>query len=100
MKSLTLIDAALPGMVPPRTFPLPFEVNIKLWQFSFNTLPELPELLTERREPALLDWLFDKKMEHPELLLPPSGSVVGIDESDVMSVGAPGAWDQDYRRFS
>ena len=66
LKSLTLLDSAIPGCSAPRTFPLPYEVNIKLWQFSFNTLPELPEILTQGRERQLFDWLFDKKAQHPE----------------------------------
>ena len=66
VKSLTLIDAALPGLAPPQSFPLPFEVNVKLWQFSFCTLPELPELLTQGRERELFEWLFRHKAEHPE----------------------------------
>ena len=66
VRSLTLIDAAIPGLAPPRAFPLPFEVNQKLWQFSFNLLPELPELLTRGRERELFDWLFINKAEHPE----------------------------------
>ena len=66
VRSLTLIDASIPGLAPPLAFPLPFEVNQKLWQFSFNILPELPELLTRGRERELFDWLFDNKAEHPE----------------------------------
>jgi pimeloyl-ACP methyl ester carboxylesterase len=66
VRSLTLIDASIPGLAPPRSFPLPFEVNKKLWQFSFNILPELPELLTRGRERELFDWLFDNKAEYPE----------------------------------
>jgi pimeloyl-ACP methyl ester carboxylesterase len=66
VRSLTLIDAAIPGLAPPRAFPLPFEINKKLWQFSFNVLPELPELLTRGRERELFDWLFEHKAEHPE----------------------------------
>jgi pimeloyl-ACP methyl ester carboxylesterase len=66
IKSLTLLDASIPGCSPPRTFPLPYEVNIKLWQFSFNALPELPEILTRGRERELFDWLFNKKSRHPE----------------------------------
>lgn len=66
IKSLTLLDAALPGLTPPRSFPLPPEVNVKLWQFSFNTLPELPEILTAGHERALFDWLIDHKAVHPE----------------------------------
>lgn len=66
IRSLTLLDAALPGLAPPLSFPLAPEVNVKLWQFSFNTLPDLPEVLTQGRERQLLDWLFDHKAQHPE----------------------------------
>ena len=68
LMSLTLLDSVVPGCSAPLTFPLPFEVNVKLWQFSFNTLPELPEILTRGRERELLDWLFDHKAAHPERL--------------------------------
>jgi pimeloyl-ACP methyl ester carboxylesterase len=61
VKSLTLLDSALPGLVPPQKFPLPYEVNIKLWQFSFNSIPELPELLTSGHEREYLDWFFRNK---------------------------------------
>ena len=61
-----MLDSAVPGCSAPRTFPLPYEVNMKLWQFSFNTLPELPEILTHGRERELLDWLFENKSQHPE----------------------------------
>jgi hypothetical protein len=47
-------------------FPLPPEENIGLWQFSFNRLPELPEILTVGRERELFDWLFQHKAAHPE----------------------------------
>jgi len=66
IKSLTMLDASIPGCSAPRTFPLPYDVNMKLWQFSFNALPELPEILTKGRERELLDWLFDRKSQHPE----------------------------------
>jgi pimeloyl-ACP methyl ester carboxylesterase len=39
-----------------------------MWQFSFNALPELPEVLTEGRERELFNWLFDQKATHPERL--------------------------------
>jgi pimeloyl-ACP methyl ester carboxylesterase len=39
-----------------------------MWQFSFNALPELPEVLTEGRERELFNWLFDQKATHPEKL--------------------------------
>jgi pimeloyl-ACP methyl ester carboxylesterase len=70
VKSLTLLDSAVPGCSAPPNFPLPYEVNLKLWQFSFNALPDLPEILTQGRERELLDWLFDRKSQHPERISP------------------------------
>ncbi len=61
-----MLDSAVPGCSPPQTFPLPYEVNVKLWQFSFNTLPDLPEALTEGRERQLFEWLIQHKAQHPE----------------------------------
>jgi pimeloyl-ACP methyl ester carboxylesterase len=66
VKSLTVIDSTMPGLAPRRPFPLAHEENIKLWQFAFNRLPELPEILTAGRERELLDWLFQHKAIHPE----------------------------------
>ena len=68
IRSLTLLDSALPGLAVPLSFPLPPEVNVKLWQFSFNTLPDLPEVLTQGRERLLFEWLFQHKAQHPERL--------------------------------
>jgi pimeloyl-ACP methyl ester carboxylesterase len=65
LKSLTVIDGGIPGLWS-RTFPMPPEQNIGVWQFSFNTLPELPEILTAGRERELFDWLFQHKAAHPE----------------------------------
>ena len=66
LKSLTLLDSVVPGCSTPQTFPLTYEVNVKLWQFSFNTLPDLPEILTEGRERQVLEWLIEHKAQHPE----------------------------------
>jgi pimeloyl-ACP methyl ester carboxylesterase len=66
VKSLTLLDSALPGLVQPQNFPLPYEVNLKLWQLSFNLIPELPELLTKDREREFIDWFFRNKAVHLE----------------------------------
>jgi pimeloyl-ACP methyl ester carboxylesterase len=66
LRSLTMLDSAIPGLAPPLSFPLPDQVNVKLWQFAFNRLPELPEILTQGRERPLLNWLFDQKAEHPD----------------------------------
>ena len=61
VRSLTLLDTAVPGTGAPQSFPLPPELNVKLWQFSFNILPDLPEILTTGRERELFDWLFKQK---------------------------------------
>ena len=68
VKSLTLLDAAIPGLAAQPTYPLPYQLNLKLWQFSFNSLPDLPEVLTKGRERELFNWLFDQKATHPEKL--------------------------------
>ena len=66
IKSLTLLDTAVPGTGTPQDFPLPSELNVKLWQFSFNALPDLPEILTAGRERELFDCLFEQKSERLE----------------------------------
>jgi hypothetical protein len=55
----------VPGLAPPQQFPLPANLNHKLFQFSFNALPGLPEILTQGREREFMDWLFDIKAVHP-----------------------------------
>jgi pimeloyl-ACP methyl ester carboxylesterase len=69
IKSLTILDSAIPGYGPPLQYPLPETVNVKMWQFSFNALPNLPEILTKGKEGELLNWLFDVKAVHPERIL-------------------------------
>lgn len=66
VRSLTLLDTAVPGTGAPQSFPLSPELNVRLWQFSFNILPDLPEILTTRRERELFDWLFENKSERLE----------------------------------
>ena len=66
VKSLTVLDAAISAKTSFLPFPLPDAANLKLWQFSFNRLPDLPEALTQGRERIFLDWLFDHKAVHPE----------------------------------
>jgi hypothetical protein len=39
-----------------------------MWQFSFNSLPDLPEVLTKGRERELFNWLFDHKATYPDRL--------------------------------
>jgi len=63
IRSLTLIDARIPGIVP---FP-PFnpQAAIVSWHFAFNFLPELPEILIEGREREFLKWLFESRTPTP-----------------------------------
>lgn len=66
IRSVSLFDAAVPGLASPMAFPPPKAANFKIFQFSFNQLPELPEILTAGRERQFLDWLFDNKAVHPQ----------------------------------
>ncbi|KAL4736478.1 Alpha/Beta hydrolase protein [Aspergillus similis] len=66
IKSLSILDAGVPGFMPQLQFPLPAETNLRLWQFSFNALPELPEILTRGRERELLTWFFNLKTVHAD----------------------------------
>lgn len=66
IKSLSILDASVPGFMPALQFPLPRETNMRLWQFSFNALPELPEILTRGRERELLTWFFNLKTAHAD----------------------------------
>lgn len=61
VRSLTLIDAALPGLAPAAAFQLSPESARKVWHFYFNYLPELPELLITGREREFLQWSFREK---------------------------------------
>jgi len=63
IRSLTLIDARIPGLVPwPPFHP---KAAIVSWHFAFNMLPELPELLIEGREREFLAWLFRSRTPTP-----------------------------------
>lgn len=63
VRTLTLMDARTPGLVP---FPQ-FNPNAALlsWHFAFNMLPGLPELLIEGREREFLKWLFETRTPTP-----------------------------------
>jgi pimeloyl-ACP methyl ester carboxylesterase len=62
VKRLVLTEANVPGVSPPAPAGIPSEAaNLKSWQFSFNRLDDLPELLVQGRERAYLTWLFATK---------------------------------------
>jgi pimeloyl-ACP methyl ester carboxylesterase len=63
VRTLTLIDARIPGLVP--WAPMSPASAVTSWHFPFNSLPELPELLIEGRERAFLAWLFRSRTPTP-----------------------------------
>ena len=60
VKRLVLTDAAIPGLVADVHRLTPDRI-IKTWHFSFNFLPELPEILIAGREREFLTWLYRSK---------------------------------------
>jgi pimeloyl-ACP methyl ester carboxylesterase len=68
-KSLTLIDAGIPGIT------LPEEVRLsdfkKKWNFIFQMLPEMPAELTKGKEELYVGWWFKHKVFKPGAI-PPS----------------------------
>jgi pimeloyl-ACP methyl ester carboxylesterase len=61
VKRLVLTEAPILG-VSPLPLGIPSEaINLKLWQFGFNRLNDLPEVLVQGHERAYLTWLFQTK---------------------------------------
>ena len=59
---MVLTESNVPGITPPPPAGIPSEaVNLKSWQFAFNRLEDLPEVLVQGRERAYLTWLFATK---------------------------------------
>ena len=56
---LILTEAAVPGVTADAALPLAAAPNV--FQFYFNAVEKLPELLTQGREREFLDWLFRSK---------------------------------------
>jgi len=69
---VALIDAAIPGLTPPEAYRLAPATFSGSWHFTFNFVPELPELLIEGRERAFLEWFFRSKSLHPERAFTPA----------------------------
>jgi pimeloyl-ACP methyl ester carboxylesterase len=67
-KSLTLIDAGIPGVT------LGEEVKVsdyfRKWQFIFQMLPELPAELTKGKEDLYVGWWFKNKVHTPGAVPP------------------------------
>lgn len=59
LKSLTVVDAGIPGLIPDEIFK-PGNAS-RVWQFYFHAVADIPELLTEGREREYLSWYFHNK---------------------------------------
>ncbi|WP_288393219.1 alpha/beta hydrolase [uncultured Herbaspirillum sp.] len=71
VRTLSLLDAALPGISPLPTTEIPTdEINKRTWHFSFNRLPDLPEILVRGHERPYLTWLFTQKAARPWVFTP------------------------------
>lgn len=71
IRSLSLLDAALPGISALPTGDIPSDdVNKRTWHFSFNRIPDLPEILVRGHEREYLTWLFTQKAARPWVFTP------------------------------
>lgn len=59
LKSLTVVDAGIPGLIPDEIFKP--SNGARIWQFYFHGVSDIPELLTEGREREYLSWYFRNK---------------------------------------
>lgn len=59
LKSLTVVDAGIPGLIPDEIFK-PGNAS-RIWQFYFHAVDDIPEFLTEGREREYLSWYFHNK---------------------------------------
>ena len=83
---MVLTESNVPGITPPPPAGIPSEaVNLKSWQFAFNRLEDLPEVLVQGHERAYLTWLFATKTTRTYAIEP-----AALDEY-VRIFTAPGA---------
>ncbi len=60
VRRLVLSEATIPGAIAITGYPVD-EANRKTWQFGFNRLNDLPEILIAGHERAYLSWIFSNK---------------------------------------
>jgi pimeloyl-ACP methyl ester carboxylesterase len=68
VRRLVLLEAGLPGITPDSAFALANAPRV--FQFYFNSVPELPELLTRGKEREFLGWLFRTKTVNHDAISP------------------------------
>ena len=59
LRSLTVVDAGIPGLIPDELFK-PANAS-RIWQFYFHAVQDIPEFLIEGKEHAYLSWYFRNK---------------------------------------
>jgi pimeloyl-ACP methyl ester carboxylesterase len=85
VRRLVLTESNIPG-VTMFAGGIPSEaVNLKSWQFAFNRLNDLPEMLIQGRERAYLAWIFATKSFRPYAI-----DAAALDEY-TRQYSAPGA---------
>jgi pimeloyl-ACP methyl ester carboxylesterase len=85
VKRLVVTEVAVPGVTPTPAGVPSDAVNLKSWQFSFNRLEDLPEILVQGRERDYLTWIFATKSTRIYAIEP-----AALDEY-VRVYSAPGA---------
>lgn len=86
IRRLVLTETFLPGLLPAPSASVPSEaVNLKSWQFAFNRLNDLPEILVQGHEREYLTWIFATKATRSYAIEP-----AAIDEY-TREYSAPGA---------
>jgi pimeloyl-ACP methyl ester carboxylesterase len=62
VRRLVLTESNIPGVTTFASAGIPSETaNLKSWQFAFNRLNDLPEILVQGHERAYLAWIFATK---------------------------------------
>jgi pimeloyl-ACP methyl ester carboxylesterase len=86
VKRLVLTESNIPGVTSFASGGIPSEaINLKSWQFGFNRLVDLPEMLIQGREREYLTWIFATKSFRTYAIEP-----AAIDDY-VRQYAAPGA---------
>jgi pimeloyl-ACP methyl ester carboxylesterase len=86
VRRLVVTESNVPGVSPPAPAGIPSEaLNLKSWQFSFNRLDDLPEILVQGRERPYLAWIFATKANRAYAIEP-----AALDEY-VRVLSEPGA---------
>jgi len=93
LRSVTLIEAVVPGISAPGAYAFTPEQAKKTWHFFFNYLPELPEELTAGREGVILEWIFRHRAARPEAI-----PRAAIDEY-LRLYARPGAYMESLRYY-